>query len=29
MPLCLLTTNCRKLFVTLLLELLQTLLDVR
>ena len=29
MPLCLLTTNCRKLFVALLLELLETLLDVR
>lgn len=29
MPLCLLTTNCRKLFVTLLLELLETLLNVR
>lgn len=28
MPLCLLTTHCRKLFVALLLQLLQTLLDV-
>lgn len=29
MPLCLLTTNCRKLFVALLLELLQALLNIR